>query len=153
MTLSVSPLNGPGLSPATIQQGSPEAKREVLQAFEQLFVKQLVSEMRKSVPDDGLFQRTPAQRYFEQLFDDQLAQAMADSGQLGIADAIANQIDQQEAAKKHQPLAAYRDGLPFHGFEERGARPIPLERSGIPLAAREAYQLPTHRFPQGLASD
>lgn len=76
--------------------GAPDAARReqiALQEFEQVFLKELMKSMRQMVPDGGLFPRSPEKSLFEDMLDDHLARAMAESNQLGVAKQIAAQIE------------------------------------------------------------
>lgn len=83
---------------ATQGAESPARRAEALQEFEHVFLKQLLDEMRKTVPKTGLLGDSPAQRYFEEMLDDVHAGKMAESGQFGIARQIAAQWDAASAA-------------------------------------------------------
>ena len=67
----------------------PGNAREAAQAFEALFVEQLLKEMRKSVPEDGLFKKGFAEQTFEQMLDRTYAGLMATRGGIGIAEVLA----------------------------------------------------------------
>lgn len=80
-----------------IQRGDTafsEAERQevVLQEFEHLFAFQLLTEMRKTVHKGELFNGGREQEIYEEMLDDVLSGQLAASGQLGIADAIAEQL-------------------------------------------------------------
>lgn len=97
MPLYVDPLSGPrGLGvPLT-----PNSHKELaLKELDHLFAYQLLQEMRKSVPKDGLLSGGHEQRLFEDMLDDALAKSVADSGQLGIARQIEQQLDVPQASR------------------------------------------------------
>lgn len=70
---------------ASQQAPNDETLRAVATSFEALFLRQLLSVMRSSVPQGGLFEETPARRLFEEMRDDQLAEEMASAGGIGLA--------------------------------------------------------------------
>ena len=77
----------------------PGARRKIaLEEMEHLFLNTLMKEMRKSVPEDGLFKKDGAAKLFEEMLDDVFSGEMAMSGQLGIAKAMETQMIQQEEA-------------------------------------------------------
>ena len=79
--------------------GEPSARRKIaLEEMEHLFLNTLMKEMRKSVPEDGLFKKVGAAKLFEEMLDDVFSGEMAESGQLGIAKAMETQMVQQEEA-------------------------------------------------------
>lgn len=79
--------------------------------FEALFIKQLLKEMRKTVPDGGLFEKSSEMDTYEEMLDGAFAQAMADSGQFGIAKQIEEQVRLQEE-QRAQSAALPSDGAP-----------------------------------------
>lgn len=85
------------------------AKNREAQAFKELehfFIFTLLKEMRKTVPDGGLFEKTSEFRLFEEMLDDALSLQMAESGQMGIAKMLEEQLRVQELQQKLQvPLA------------------------------------------------
>ncbi len=71
-----------------------DAAREKLafKEMERFFAYMLLQEMRKTIPDEGLFPQTPAMRMYEEFMDDVLAEQWAESGQLGLARALEEQL-------------------------------------------------------------
>jgi flagellar protein FlgJ len=72
------------------------ALREAAEQFEGLFIQQMLSEMRKTVPEDGLFS-SAQEGTFRDLADQQLAQDLAKSGDFGIAEALVRQLERRSA--------------------------------------------------------
>lgn len=98
--LPIGPIPAGFLNPADF--ASPEALRE-RQAFkqmEQVFLHTLLKEMRRTIPDGGLFRKTNDTRIFEDMLDEVFAQKMAESGQLGVAEAMEAQYTATEAARE-----------------------------------------------------
>ncbi len=56
--------------------------------FEALFLKEVISSMRKSVPENGLLNGGNAEKIYRSMLDDQFAAQMAERGDSGIARAI-----------------------------------------------------------------
>lgn len=75
---------GGGASPAD----KPGNAREAAEAFESLFLEQLMKEMRTSMPEGGLFKRGFAEKTFEEMLDRTYAGLMAQRGGIGISDAM-----------------------------------------------------------------
>jgi len=65
-------------------------------AFEAMFLRELLKEMRKTVPEEGMFPKSPATRQYEEMLDGVLAENMADGGQLGIAKQLQAEAKRQE---------------------------------------------------------
>ncbi len=106
-------------------QFSAQREQQALEEFERVFLYQMLREMRKTVPDGGLFAPSPAQKFFEESLDDALAGSMAESGQLGIAKQIKAQWEQTRAARADRP----------NGLLERASRGYRLhpELAGLAL--------------------
>jgi flagellar protein FlgJ len=69
------------------------AKRKVaLEELEHFFAFTLLREMRKTVPEGGVFAKSPAQGFHEEMLDDALSGAMAEGGQLGIGRMVDEQL-------------------------------------------------------------
>lgn len=108
-----------------------ERTKEVLQEFEHVFINQLLKEMRKTVPEGGLLEKSSRRQYFEEMFDDHLAGEMAKSGQFGIAKQMAEQLARAEQARAASPAKDATEGLPLR--PERGGVALPQDGAGIAL--------------------
>ncbi len=120
----------------------PAREKAVLREFEQLFIRQLLKEMRKSVPEGELFPKSREQEYFEEIFDDHLAGEIARSGQFGIAKEMQEQIARAAEARKNAAARKPGDGLPLTpertGLPMRGTAAeieLPRKKQGLPLPA------------------
>ncbi len=84
--LYIEPILGPLQIRMTGDLRAEQREQVALQQLDQLFAYMLLSEMRKAVGTGGLFgvDKT-AQRIYDDLFNDVMASAMAQSGQLGVA--------------------------------------------------------------------
>lgn len=95
-TLSLPPVGAagvrgeqaPGAQELTQRMERPRDAQEAAQAFEALFVEQLLREMRQGVPEDGLFKKGFAEKTFEQMLDRTYAGIMASRGGVGLADVL-----------------------------------------------------------------
>jgi murein DD-endopeptidase MepM/ murein hydrolase activator NlpD len=86
---------------------------EVAREFEAILVTQMLSEMRKTVPDGGLGGGSRAHRVLDGAFDHEVARSLRARADLGIARQILTQIERRHGAR---PSAA-------HGAA--GTTPIP----------------------------
>ena len=78
-------------SPATlasVQSLEQIKEKKAFVEMEQLFLKMLLQEMRKTVPDGGIFDTGLSGEFFESMLDDVLSMKMAESGQMQIAAAM-----------------------------------------------------------------
>ena len=71
---------------------APARQKYALQELEHMFIFTLLTEMRKSVSAGGLFEESSEMGHFNEMMDDALAAKMAESGQLGIAKALEQQL-------------------------------------------------------------
>ena len=72
-------------------------EKQALQEFERVFLYQLMREMRKTVPADSLFKDSSQKAFFDEMLDDVMAGKMAESGQLGVAKQIKQQLHLRES--------------------------------------------------------
>lgn len=88
-------------------EDSPEAIREAARTFESLFLNEIMKNMRKSLPQDGLLSKGFANNVFNSMLDQEYSQIASKSGQLGLADIIARQLgaDPTEIAMKEAKAA------------------------------------------------
>jgi len=93
--LYVNPLATP--EAARINGVEKAAQREQLavRELEHFFVFQLLKEMRKTVPDDGLFPKDGGTRMQEDMMDDLISGEAAKSGQFGIGNLVRRQFEMQ----------------------------------------------------------
>lgn len=136
---------------------SDEELQKVGQKFEALLLNNLLSAMRKSIPENPLFGESHAQKMYWEMFDESMAESAAVSSSTGITQAIVEELKRQSeqvtppagdnpfrslAAKSNQvlpihPPEAYRSIPRDHeSFEpikehEETYRPIPGRASSI----------------------
>ena len=91
-------------APKTAGQNSPEQIYEVAKNFESLFINEIMKNMRKTLPKDGLLNKGFANNVFNSMLDQEYSQIASHSGQFGLADAIARQLggDPAEFAQHHE---------------------------------------------------
>ena len=95
--LYVNPETALSFSGKAMAPGSKGRDEKVLREYEQLFIYQMLKEMRKTVPDYGVVDGSQ-RAHFDEMLDDFLAGEMAKSGQFGIAKDLAAQIALQESS-------------------------------------------------------
>jgi len=141
-------INPYASDPALMHGHADPSKREevALEQFERQFLRELMKSMRKMVPEGKLFPDSQQKQWFDEMLDDQMAGAMAKSGQLGVANQLREQLDSRrgENSAPEKPVG----GLPLHtvkqGMALQGtAAPLPLkvqETGGIAWqAASEGF--------------
>jgi soluble lytic murein transglycosylase-like protein len=115
---------------AAVDQAAPGGEelaglRRAAREFESLFYGQLLQAMRSTVPENGFWGQSGGTRMYRQMHDEALAEQLARTGGLGIADLIVQQF-------QGRPGAA-GDG----GEMGPGAVPAPTDRAATPAAIRE----------------
>jgi peptidoglycan hydrolase FlgJ len=63
-----------------------KALRESCREFEAIFIQQMYKAMRKTVPDDGLFQKDNATEIYQDMLDTQMARETAKGKGTGIGE-------------------------------------------------------------------
>lgn len=106
---AMSPVSLPLDVLRTSQLDGGVREEKALKELEGLFLQLLMKEMRKSVSQGGLLGESPAQKMFQEMLDETYAQKMADSGQLGIARVMADQIALQEKQREVREALAASD--------------------------------------------
>ncbi len=109
----IAPLNSNGAAaPATGANREREQLRQAAQAFEAVFLRQLIGSMRQAkLAEDPFSSRATEQ--FREMSDASLADSMSAQGTFGIADLLLAQFDRAGAAR-----AAPAEPAPTH--EEPG---------------------------------
>jgi len=100
---AINPLTANAVGTSNVEAFREARSEQAFKDLEGLFLKELLKEMRKSIPDDGIFKKSHATEIYEEMLDDVYSKAMADSGQFGIAKQIAAQVQLQEEGGEFQP--------------------------------------------------
>lgn len=74
---------------------SPDQMKEACQGFEAILLQQMIRKMRATVPEGGLVPKSAGTKILEEMMDEQLAQELAKTGSVGIADLLFQQITSQ----------------------------------------------------------
>ena len=114
------------------QKDQKAALNETAQQFEALFIQMMLTEMRKSIPKEGLFDSKAVQTY-QDMADKQVALDMAKRGDFGIANMIKQQMEQQGMAMPAAQLLKLRS--------ENQAFDVQSLISGMPLASSKSVGL------------
>lgn len=125
--------------------GAKGRETEALKQFEQLFLFEMLKEMRKTVPDYGFFESGGQKAYFEEMMDDFTAGEMASSGQLGVASQMAQQLNAKVARAGDGPAGAAgalkSKGIPLLR-EHNGIQMVPPVDQGVPMPAiKDGFEL------------
>ena len=103
------PLTGVGVTPAKTLSGSaakrivPKRSEKLEQAckdFESLFVSQLMKQMRKTVPQDGLLDGGSAEKIYTEMLDTEMAKSISNHRGMGLAAMMYRQLAALAAEEK-----------------------------------------------------
>jgi len=79
-----------------IQRGASEddesLRTEAARQLASLFVYQLLTAMRKTIPESGLWDGGRAQEIYEQMLDERLSDVIVSTGQFGLAETIRDEL-------------------------------------------------------------
>ena len=147
--LYVNPQTQSGFKAMELTPGAKGREAEALKQYEQLFLFQMLKEMRKTVPDYGFFDSGGQKEYFEEMMDDFVAGEMAASGQLGVADQMARQLHASEGEGTKPSGTLDARGIPV--VRERKGIEVPDAVTGLPIpdAGAGVKLNPTH--PTGIS--
>ncbi|MEB2285797.1 MAG: hypothetical protein B6D46_10875 [Polyangiaceae bacterium UTPRO1] len=123
--------------------------REVAKEFEAVLLAQVISAMRKTVPESGLLEASASRKMLDGAFDQEIARSLAAKGGLGIAEQIVAQIERQHpGAARRAPgggLEAARAAVGAADTTPAAARalartepPLRRERTAAPAVAPAA---------------
>lgn len=93
--------------------GNDRELKAACEQFEAVFIKQMLSAMRRSVEKSGLLEGGMAEDIFEDWLYDEYAQKMAQTGNFGLAESIFKQLKTLPLSGKGNPLQAYRETVPL----------------------------------------
>ncbi|MGL1931426.1 MAG: rod-binding protein [Desulfotalea sp.] len=88
------------LSPIDKKSRDLEKLKNACQEFEAIYVNQMLKEARKTVPEDGLFQKDSATKMYEEMIDMERARQVSKGPGLGIATAMYEQMSHLIENKK-----------------------------------------------------
>lgn len=80
---------GPAAKP---ERNEDQELKNACRAFESILVAQMLKEMRASVPKTDFFGSKDKEETFQMMLDQNIAEAMSQSGSFGIGDAMYNQL-------------------------------------------------------------
>ncbi len=127
-----------------LRKDDPEALKATARQFEAVFLQMVLKSMRAATPQTGPFDSDQT-RFYQELLDSQLAQAMAAKGGTGLAAVIERQLSRADAiqapgGEEGFPLVPPLRSMPFNVPRAYplpdGGKPapaIPLERSPLRL--------------------
>lgn len=144
----IDPLHSHLTPPLPELRTAGESSAQVADRFESLLVEMTIEEMRKTLPEDGLF-ASSALKMFEDVLDEALAEQIQRGGGLGLAESIASSLAQTPvpAEGRADPATASRAGSvrissaygmrrdPMHGGQRHHAGVDLSAPTGTPIRA------------------
>ena len=82
----------------------------VAKEFESVLLAQVISAMRKTVPESGMLEASANRKMLDGAFDQEVARSLAAKGGLGIAEQIVGQIERQNAARAASQATSGAEG-------------------------------------------
>lgn len=84
---------------SAIQNGEEQELKEACVEFESYFLNMMFKSMRKTVVSGGgLFEKSNAEKMFQEMLDEELTNKMANEGGIGLADMMYKQLSRQNNA-------------------------------------------------------
>lgn len=133
-----------------LRHADPKGLRSAAQQFEALFLQMMLKSMRAATPQTGPFESDQT-RFYQELLDAQLAQAMAAKGGTGLAAVIERQLSRGDSVPINTddaglPLSPLPKSLPFGG-----QRSLPLPADSPPAPALPLEGVPVRPGPGSAA--
>ncbi|NLW39962.1 MAG: flagellar biosynthesis protein FlgJ [Tissierellia bacterium] len=69
-----------------------EALKKVCKEFESIFLAMMFKEMKKTVPEGGLIEKSTGQKIFEEMYIDEISKEITKENGLGIAEMLYQQF-------------------------------------------------------------
>ncbi len=82
-----------GLERLKRQPAGDETIRAVAEQFEALFTQTMLKQMRAAMPEGGIFDSDQS-KFYEQMFDQQLATSLSAQGGMGLSEVLVRQLSQ-----------------------------------------------------------
>lgn len=146
---------------------SEKQMKELANQFESMLFRQVLKEMRKTVPDNGFIEQSHATKMYMDIADDHLAQQLAESNNLGLDQIIVDELKQRnqqaqasngmQSNEAFMPLAQKQDGSPTPEFiplhpENNTFIPLPTGSDMMDLQPKQRTFIPLSDHP-GLSTD
>lgn len=108
---------------------SEEEMRKIADGFEGMIFRQLLKEMRKTVPKEGLLGESFATEMYTEIVDDHLAEQLAETHDLGLDRLIYDELKQRNSQNRKP---GEERSTAFHSLHRDGQEPTEIKF--IPLA-------------------
>lgn len=68
---------------------------DACQQFESIFVHQIISQMRATIPEGGLFEKSQGEKIFQDMLDEKYAENISKAGGIGLAKLLYDQLSRK----------------------------------------------------------
>jgi len=98
LSLATSKANNPENKFAEILNKVEKGKEDdaklmdACQQFESIFVHQIITQMRATIPEGGLFEKSQGEKIFQDMLDEKYAQNISKAGGIGLAKILYDQL-------------------------------------------------------------
>ncbi len=97
-------------TPATAKKEDPAAlslkEKKAFQDFEKMFAHMMLKEMRKTINENSMIEKSHAEKMYEEMMDEALADQIAGSSQLGVAKDLSDHLYADRLREKIQATEA-----------------------------------------------
>ena len=116
------------------EKKSDKQLRETAKQFEEVVVRQLLKEMRKTVPNDGFIERSHSTEMYMEMVDDHLAKQLAGANAIGIGDLVYDEMKQKNDSIVNP--GEIKDSDNFMNIEEDKMTDTGLAEGFMPLESQ-----------------
>ncbi|MEO1037597.1 MAG: glucosaminidase domain-containing protein [Pseudomonadota bacterium] len=120
---------------------SADAVQAAAEEFEALFIETMLKSMRAALPEDSLFGGGSDAKLYQEMFDQQLAGAVAGGPGVGLAEVIARQLRGESLPTSVGVEGIARPAVPTAVSGDRAPSPMEFVRDLWPYARRAAEAL------------
>lgn len=84
-----------------VEKGKDEEAKlmDACQQFESIFVHQMISQMRATIPEGGLFEKSQGEKIFQDMLDEKYAENISKAGGIGLAKILYDQLSEKTNIK------------------------------------------------------
>jgi flagellar protein FlgJ len=93
------------IQPNTDPSQDAQRLRKACRDFESVFLRILLHEMRKGIPEGGVFALSASTGMYREIADDYFAAKLAESGGMGLGDVLYEQLERALAARAYSATA------------------------------------------------
>ena len=120
------------------QQKTDKATRETATQFEAMFIHEMLKSMRQTIEKSDL-SGSDAEDTFQEMYDRELSQKLAQRNTLGVADMLVKHIDREKAPQPAFDAKAEPTPIPLNAVQE--GMTIQRNQPTIPLVRPEKFSL------------